>query len=95
MSHTLLIVDDEKEIRELLRLYLEKEGYRTVQAENGRVALEKATSTQIDLAIIDIMMPELDGYHLVKKIAEQHKGIVCVADAKQPFTKIFELRLPI
>ncbi|MDC7289170.1 response regulator [Blautia schinkii] len=64
MNQTILIVDDEKEIRELLRLYIEKDGYSVVQAENGVEALKQADSKQIDLVIIDIMMPELDGYKM-------------------------------
>ncbi|WP_342758043.1 response regulator transcription factor [Kineothrix sedimenti] len=82
MNQTILIVDDEKEIRELLRLYIEKDGYSTVQAENGLEALKQADSVQIDLAIIDIMMPELDGYQLIKALRERGNLPIIVLSAK-------------
>lgn len=82
MNQTILIVDDEKEIRELLRLYIEKDGYSTVQAENGLEALKQADSAQIDLAIIDIMMPELDGYQLIKALRERGNLPIIVLSAK-------------
>jgi DNA-binding response OmpR family regulator len=82
VNQTILIVDDEKEIRELLRLYIEKDGYSTVQAENGLEALKQADSAQIDLAIIDIMMPELDGYQLIKALRERGNLPIIVLSAK-------------
>lgn len=82
MNRTILIVDDEKEIRELLRLYLEKDGFTVVQAENGWMALEQAAAAHIDLAVIDIMMPELDGYQLMKKLRERSDLPILVVSAK-------------
>lgn len=82
MNQTILIVDDEKEIRELLRLYIEKDGYSVMQAENGLEALKQADSAKIDLAIIDIMMPELDGYQLIKALRERGNLPIIVASAK-------------
>ncbi|MFT3983691.1 MAG: response regulator transcription factor [Lachnospiraceae bacterium] len=82
MNQTILIVDDEKEIRELLRLYIEKDGYFVVQAENGLEALKQADSVQIDLAVIDIMMPELDGYQLIKALRERGNLPIIVLSAK-------------
>jgi len=82
MNQTILIVDDEKEIRELLRLYIEKDGYSVIQAENGLEALIQADSAQIDLAIIDIMMPELDGYGLIKALRERGNLPIIVLSAK-------------
>ena len=82
MNQTILIVDDEKEIRELLRLYIEKDGYSVIQAENGLEALIQADSAQIDLAIVDIMMPELDGYQLIKALRERGNLPIIVLSAK-------------
>ncbi|GEK34010.1 response regulator transcription factor [Kurthia sibirica] len=65
---TLLIVDDDDNIRELLQLFLSAEGYQIIQAENGVVALEKLDIQKIDAAIIDVMMPEMDGWELVEAI---------------------------
>ncbi|RDY29934.1 response regulator transcription factor [Lachnotalea glycerini] len=82
MNKTILIVDDEKEIRELLRLYLEKDGYFVIQAENGLEALKQAASARIDLAVIDIMMPELDGYQLIKGLRERSNLPIIIVSAK-------------
>ncbi|WP_411335327.1 response regulator transcription factor [Ruminococcus gauvreauii] len=82
MNQTILIVDDEKEIRELMRLYIEKDGYLVVQAENGMEALERVGSEQIDLAIIDIMIPKLDGYQLIKALRERGSLPIIVVSAK-------------
>lgn len=82
MSQTILIVDDEKEIRELLRLYVEKEGFQVIQAENGIIALEKARSMPISLAVVDIMMPELDGYQLIKSLRKRENLPIIVVSAK-------------
>lgn len=82
MSKTILIVDDEKEIRELLRLYIEKDGYSVIQAENGAEALRQAVSARIDLAVIDIMMPELDGYQLIKGLREHSDLPIIIVSAK-------------
>ncbi len=62
MSKTILVVDDKRSLVDLLRRALEKEGYRVVTAYNGREALEKARRHSPDLIILDIMMPEMDGY---------------------------------
>ncbi len=62
MTRTILVVDDTPALVELLRRALEKEGYRVVTASNGREALEQARRHHPDLIILDIMMPEMDGY---------------------------------
>ena len=94
MGQTILIADDEKEIRELLRLYIEKDGYAVIQAENGLEALELAGSAKIDLAVIDIMMPELDGYQLIKALRGRGDIPIIVVSAKtQNHEKILGLDL--
>ncbi|MBP1907130.1 DNA-binding response OmpR family regulator [Paenibacillus turicensis] len=82
MNKSILVVDDEKEIRELLRLYIEKDGYSVIQAENGLDALTKTTTLSVDLAIIDIMMPELDGYQLIKNLRERSNIPIIIVSAK-------------
>lgn len=94
MNKTILIVDDDKEIRELLRLYIEKDGYSVIQAENGREALKQASSARVDLAVIDIMMPELDGYQLIKGLrAHSNLPIIVVSAKTQNHEKILGLDL--
>ena len=62
MAYTILIADDEAEIRQLLRLYLEKDGYEVMEAENGVEAMEILRQREIHLILFDIMMPQLDDY---------------------------------
>ena len=94
MGQTILIADGEKEIRELLRLYVEKDGYAVIQAENGLEALKLAGSAKIDLAVIDIMMPELDGYQLIKALRGRGDTPIIVVSAKtQNHEKILGLDL--
>ncbi len=66
----ILIVDDEPDIREILRYNLEKEGFAITEAVDGNDALDKI-SKDLDLAILDIMMPGKDGYEVCRKIREQ------------------------
>ena len=65
MQETILIVDDEEDILELLKYNLEKEGYRTLTATNGKKALA-ATKKKVDLVILDVMMPEMDGLEVCR-----------------------------
>jgi CheY-like chemotaxis protein len=60
-----LVVDDDAEIRQLLRRMLEPEGYTVVEAENGRVALERLRETPPSVVLLDLMMPEMDGFAFV------------------------------
>jgi len=64
----ILVVDDNIKIRKLMEIYLKQEGYNVLPAENGEKALEILESTSADLIIADIMMPEMDGYELVKEL---------------------------
>ncbi|WP_217587154.1 response regulator transcription factor [Lentibacillus saliphilus] len=79
---TLLIVDDDPHIRELLRFYLQKEGYRTIEAEDGQVALDQLEKTQVHLALVDIMMPNIDGYALCRDIRAYYDIPVLMLTAK-------------
>ena len=74
MKSKILIVDDEEHIRELIRFYLDKEGFSVVEAENGEKALEILENEYVDLAIVDIMMPVMNGFDLVEEM-KQFKDI--------------------
>jgi DNA-binding response OmpR family regulator len=63
-----LVVDDEHALRRLLRLYLESEGFTVVEADDGLDALSLLRRGGIDLALVDVMLPELDGFELVRRI---------------------------
>lgn len=82
MGYRILIADDEREIRELLKLYLEKDGYEIIEAEDGVEAAECFKNGEIDLALLDIMMPKMDGYRLLKKIREESNIPIMVISAK-------------
>ena len=65
---TILIVDDEKSIRELLAFNLEKEGYKVIEADNGIDAVDKALNKKPDLILLDVMLPRMDGISVCKKL---------------------------
>ena len=82
MEYTILIADDEKEIRELLRLYLENEKYQVIEAEDGQQALDILRRQKVDLCILDIMMPKVDGYRVLKELRTQSNIPVLILSAK-------------
>ena len=72
MKETILVVDDEKEIADLIALYLENDGYTVVKCYTSREALAHMEANKIDLAILDVILPEIDGFSLCRKIREVH-----------------------
>lgn len=68
MARKILIIEDEREILELVKLYLEKEGFRTLTAVNGMDGLKLARTEHPDLIILDLMLPEMDGIEVYKKV---------------------------
>ena len=65
---TILVADDEANIRELVTLYLEKEGFSVITASDGRAAVNSAREFQPDLIVLDLMMPELSGYEVCREL---------------------------
>lgn len=70
MKSKILVVDDEEPIRELVRFYIEKEGLEMIEASDGVEALEKFENDYCDLAIVDVMMPRMDGWELVSEMKD-------------------------
>ena len=66
MPKKILIVEDEANIRELLRLYLEREGYTVLEAENGVEGIKKWKSDKPDMLLVDVMMPVMDGWEVCR-----------------------------
>lgn len=82
MSEHILIVDDEKEIADLVALYLENEGFCVTKYFDGRSALSVIGGQEFDLAILDIMLPEISGLELCRKIREKYTYPVIMLTAK-------------
>lgn len=68
MKETILIAEDDADIRDLLRLYLESEGFSVIEACDGEEAMRKANSAAPDLAILDVMMPRMNGLETTKAL---------------------------
>ena len=81
-SRCILIADDDQDIRELLRLYLESEGYRVREAVDGAEALGAVKAGGIDLVLLDIMMPRIDGYQVLRRVRETSALPVIMVSAK-------------
>lgn len=73
--NSILIVDDDPNIRELVRLFLEKEGLSCIEAENGNDAMEKLENQTVALIVLDIMMPEMDGWTFCRKVRESYSQL--------------------
>ena len=82
MSYKILIADDEAEIRDLLHLYLENSGYDVFEAQDGLEALAILEKEHVDLAILDVMMPGMNGLRVLKKLRETSNIPVMVLSAK-------------
>lgn len=82
MGYKILIADDEPEIRDLLRLYLENEQYEVMEAEDGQQALDLLRSRKPDLCVLDIMMPKMDGYHVLQELRKESNIPVVILSAK-------------
>ncbi|UUZ89766.1 response regulator transcription factor [Paenibacillus sp. P25] len=91
-QHTILLVDDEKEIIDLLEIYLKNEGYRLLRAGNGVEALGILQKEEVDLIVLDIMMPQMDGIEACLKIREHRNMPIIMLSAKsQDMDKILGL----
>lgn len=94
MQYKILIVDDDANICELLRLYLEKDGFDTVVANDGEQAVEYASKYSPDLILLDIMLPKLDGWQVCREIRKTSETPIIMLTAKgETFDKILGLEL--
>ena len=93
-SSKIMVVDDDSNICELLRLYLEKEGYDAVIAGNGIKALEMFDQEKPDLILLDVMMPQLDGWQVCREIRKKSQCPIIMLTAKgEVFDKVLGLEL--
>ena len=94
MDYTILAADDEIELLDTLELYLNRENIRLLKADNGRSALELFEKEDPHLLLLDIMMPEMDGFTVLKKIRETSKVPAIMLTAKgEDYDKILGLEL--
>ncbi|MBR2448452.1 MAG: response regulator transcription factor [Clostridia bacterium] len=94
MKYKILIVDDDVNICELLRLYLEKEGFETIVANDGENAVSAAQKQTPDLVLLDIMLPRLDGWQVCREIRKFSEMPIIMITAKgEVFDKILGLEL--
>jgi len=90
----ILVADDDKNICELLRLYLEKEGYTVVLAYDGEEALAKFGAENPDILLLDVMMPKLDGWQVCREIRKKSELPIIMVTAKgETFDKVLGLEL--
>jgi DNA-binding response OmpR family regulator len=82
MANTIMVVDDEKRLVSLLESYLDQEGFRVVKASNGREALYLARQEKPDLIVLDIMMPEMDGYEFMRLHRKERNTPIILLTAK-------------
>lgn len=94
MAKTILVVDDKASVRTLVQEYLTAEGFRVVTADNGRNALFVARQEKPDLILLDIMMPEMDGYEFVRVYRKERDTPIILLTAKLEETdKVLGLEL--
>lgn len=82
MAQTILVVDDEPKLRQLLRIYLLQEGYQVVEAANGREALEVARAAKPELIVLDVMMPEMTGLEFMRAFRKESQTPVIMLSAR-------------
>lgn len=95
MARKILIVEDDHNIRELLRLYLEREGYEVSEAENGAIGLSKWKAESPDMMLLDVMMPIMDGWQVCKEIRTSGSAmpIVMITAKGETMDKVSGLEL--
>ena len=94
MARRILVVEDDRNISDLIRMYLEKEGFEVTAAFDGGTAVEKFKEIQPDLVLLDIMLPVMDGWGVCQKIREMSKTPIIMLTAKsEVFDKVTGLEM--
>src|SRR5437870_7865592 len=93
-SSTILLVDDEESVQKLLAYPLEREGFRVLQARDGQEALDRFASERIDLVVLDVMLPKLDGLEVCKRLrAVSEVPIIMLTARDDELDKVLGLEL--
>jgi signal transduction histidine kinase/DNA-binding response OmpR family regulator len=92
---TVLVVDDDEAIREMLRRTFTREGWNVIEAENGRIGLERLANTQPELVLLDLMMPEMDGFQFLEELrkSETNRRLPVIVLTAKTLTTEDRLRL--
>ncbi|HEX2949709.1 MAG TPA: response regulator [Armatimonadota bacterium] len=97
MNNRILVVDDEQDIRQLVALIMEAAGYEVVQAANGMEGLRALEEKTYDLVILDIMMPEMDGWEVCRHIKNQSQTkdipVLILTVRSQPLDKVIGMEV--
>ena len=94
MAKKILIVEDDEHIRELLRLYLERDVYKIIEAENGQVGVDKWREQDPDMILLDVMMPVMDGWQVCKIVRKESQVPIIIMTAKgETFDKVNGLEM--
>ena len=97
MTHRILVVDDEQDIRQLVALIAEASGYEVVQANNGMEGLQALERHEFDLLILDIMMPEMDGWEVCRHVKSRQRTkdipVLILTVRSQPLDKVIGLEV--
>lgn len=90
----ILIVDDEDKMRQVIKIYLQKEGYIVEESNNGKEALEKIETEKYSLILLDVMMPEIDGWTVCRKIRQDSSVPIIMLSARgEEYDKLFGFEL--
>lgn len=94
MAELVLIAEDDTEIAEILEAYLEREGFRTVHARDGKVALELHRSLKPDIVLADVTMPRVDGWEVLAEIQRRgHTPVIMITALDQDVDRLQALRI--
>ena len=86
MPNTILVVDDQSSVRQLLQEYLTEQGFRVVTADDGQMAIYTARHEQPDLVLLDLMMPKMDGYQFLRQFRQERQTPVIIITAREEET---------
>jgi DNA-binding response OmpR family regulator len=86
MSQTILVVDDQSSVRQLLQEYLSEQGFKVLTAADGQNAIYAARHGQPDLVLLDIMMPKMDGYQFLRQFRQERQTPVIIITAREEET---------
>jgi DNA-binding response OmpR family regulator len=86
MAYTILVVDDQSSVRQLLQDYLTEQGFRVITATDGQNALYSARHDQPDLVLLDVMMPKMDGYQFLRQFRQERQTPVIIITAREEET---------